>query len=288
MGISVRIKAGRDVGSSSIEASGSIQHVITDKERALFGLNDNALKQAVKAYFGKAPNDAFLCSPTPWNDLYKTYGWSQVQTVLVVQKAQILEITSNPSIIKTTRLQNTSSKPGTFSARVNDSVTNTIETNWNSTTSLEFSQSLEYSVGIEGLASVGGSTSWSFSQSFGVGGSRSESVSVGSDEGVSVDLAPGESVEAQLAVSSGAMRARVFYKAYLLGKTAINYHPTFKDHHFFALDIGAVMAAGGLDNSLHFTEDIQLGYYSNAEVRLSDAAKHALRALAAGPAAEAA
>lgn len=280
MGISISITAGADKARSSVKASGSVQHVITDKERGTFGLSDSALKDAVGKYFGKNPNDAFLHSPTPWDDLYKTYGWPQVQTVLVVRSAQVVEITSNPEIIKTTRLVNTSKKAGTFSADVSDSVTNTTETNWSQTSTIEVSQSINYGVEFEGLG-VGGSTTMSYSQSFGVGGSQSSSVTVGSSQGVSVDLGPGESVDVQLTASRGSMKVRIAYNAYLIGATAVNYNPTFKDHHFWALDIGAVMQSGGIANSKVFTEDIQVAYYSNAEVKLSDPSKRALQVMAA-------
>src|SRR5947207_10532693 len=74
-GITVSIVAGADAAHSSVNATGSVQHVITDKEVTTFGIQDSPLKNAVGKYFGKNPNDAYLHSPTPWNDLYKTYGW---------------------------------------------------------------------------------------------------------------------------------------------------------------------------------------------------------------------
>jgi hypothetical protein len=63
---------------------------------------------------------------------------------------------------------------------------------------------------------------------------------------------------------------RLVYRAYLFGTTAINYNPTFKDHHFFALDIGQVMAAGGIANTQTITEDIEIGYYANSQIELRD------------------
>lgn len=60
MGISISIVAGVDQAHSSVQASGSVQHVITDKERATFGITDGDLKNAVGKYFGKNPNDAYL------------------------------------------------------------------------------------------------------------------------------------------------------------------------------------------------------------------------------------
>ncbi|MDY4389128.1 follicular epithelium yolk protein subunit [Pectobacterium aroidearum] len=281
MGINIKISAGNDPNACSVIATGSMQHVITDAERDSFGLNDSALKKAVASYFGKAPNDAYLRSPTPWGDLYKTYGWQQVQTILVARDAQILSMTSHPTILKTTELRNNSTKPGTFSTSINDSVTNTTETNWNMTTTTEFSETISCEIGFEGLGSMGTSSTWSLGFSVGVGGSQSQSISVGSDQGVTVDLDPGESVQVQLSASNGELKARIFYDVYLVGLTAVNYNPTYKDHHFWALDISSVMASGNIKNRQSITQDITVGYYSNSSVTLSDLRKLTLSALSA-------
>ena len=130
MGISISIVAGQDESASSVNASGSVQHIITDEERTTFRLGDKQLKDAVNAYFGKSPNDAYLHSPTPWGDLYKTYSWPQVQMVLVVQSAEILGITSEPVIVKTQEFRNNSSQKGTFNVSISETVNNTTSTNW--------------------------------------------------------------------------------------------------------------------------------------------------------------
>jgi hypothetical protein len=55
----------------------------------------------------------------------------------------------------------------------------------------------------------------------------------------------------------------------LIGVTAVN-NPTFKDHHFLALDIGQVMAASGISNLTSITEDIEIGFYSKSAIELKD------------------
>ena len=82
------------------------------------------------------------------------------------------------------------------------------------------------------------------------------------------------------------MKVRITYRAQLIGTTAINYNPTFKDHHFWALDIGGVMQASGLNNSIQFTEDIEVGYFSNAKIELRDPKGVLRSALLAAPALE--
>ena len=277
MGISISIVAGQDETASSVNATGTVQHVITDQERTTFGLGDKQLKDAVKAYFGKSPNDAYLHSPTPWGDLYKKYSWPQVQMVLVVQSAEILGITSEPVTVKTQDFVNDSSKKGTFNVAISESVNNTTSSNWSTGGTLTVGQKFSYGVKFLG-AGAEGETSLSYSQSWGVGGQESKSITVGSTAGVSVELDPGEAVVAVLSASRGVMKVRVRYAAYLIGNTAINYNPTYKKHHFWSLGISGVMAKGGISNSIKSTEDIEIGYYSNSKVELKDKATGTLKA----------
>lgn len=268
MGIDVQVVAGPDGKSSSVKATGSIQHIITDEERNTFGLSDSALKNAVAAYFGKAPNDAYLHSPTPWDDLYKVYGWQQVSTVLVPESAEILGMTSEPVIVKTQEFSNVSSKSGTFNVAISEQVSNTSTSTWSTGGTLSIGQKITY--GIDFIVEGKGETSLSYSQSWNVGGTHSKTITVGSTSGVSVVLDPGEAVIASLSASRGALKVRIRYNAYLIGSTAVNYNPSYKGHHFWSLPIGAVMAAGGISNSVKSTEDMSIGYYSNSKIELKD------------------
>lgn len=278
MGISISIIAGQDKSASSVNASGSIQHIITNEERTTFRLGDKQLKDAVKAYFGKAPNDAYLHSPTPWDDLYKRYNWPQVQMVLVVQSAEILGITSQPVIVKTQEFENTSSRSGTFNVSISESVNNTTSSNWSTGGTLTIGEKISY--GLEFLGSgVKGETSLSYSQSWGIGGQESKSVTVGSSAGVTVQLEPGEAVVAELSASRGVMKVRITYNAYLIGSTAVNYNPTYRNHHFWSLGIAGVMQKAGIPNSVRSTEDIEIGYYSNSKIELKDKKTGALKAV---------
>jgi hypothetical protein len=277
MGISISIVAGSDKSTSSVSASGSVQHIITDEEITTFGIGDKQLKDAVNAYFGKSPNDAYLHSPTPWNDLYKTYSWPQVQMVLVVQSAEILAITSEPVVVKTQEFENNSDHEGTFNVAISESVTNTTSSNWSTSGTLSVGQKFTYGVSFLG-ADAKGETSISYSRSWGEGGQESKAITVGSTAGVSIKLSPGESVIAELSASRGVMKVQIRYKAYLIGSTAINYNPTYKEHHFWSLDIGSVMSAGGISNSVVSTEDIEIGYYSNSKVVLKNKQTGAVRA----------
>lgn len=273
MGIEIRIRAGADTATSNVDAFGSVQHIITDKERKTFGIEDQSLKNAVGEYFKKIPTDVFVKSPTPWDDLYKKYKWDEVSTVLVVESATVREITSEPVIVATKTFTNNSSVKATFNASISDQVSNTTESTWNITNTIEVGRTMNYEVSFMGVGG-GGELSMSYSRQWGEGGSQSKSVTVGSASGISVELRPNESVESELTASRGVMKVRIVYKAYLIGSTAVNYYPKYKDHHFWCFDIGTVMAAAGIPNYQEFTEDISIGYYSNSRIQLKDEKGH--------------
>ncbi len=113
-------------------------------------------------------------------------------------------------------------------------------------------------------------TSLSYSQTWGVGGEYTKSVTLGSTSGVSIELDPGKSVIAALSASRGSLKVRVWYNAYLTGKTAVNYNPTYKGHHFWGLGISGVMSKGGVSNSVVSTEDIEVGLYFDSKIELKD------------------
>jgi hypothetical protein len=272
LGLRIEITAGRTKGESSVKASGTIKHLITDKERELFGIGGGSgggLHKAVKKYHGKEPNQAYVRSKAGKHKLYKKYHWPQIQSVFRVKKAEILEITSKPTIIGTYPLNNPSSHTATFHAETMETVSNSVESNWSSTRSYSLEQEFEYSVKFLG-AGGGGKTSMTYTQSFGEGGSETTTHTVGSSQGVSVTLEPGKSAKALLSSSKGTMRVRITYEVFLTGVTACNYNPTYKGHHFWAFNIGSVLRAAEKPTHIEFTEDLEIGYFSNGSVTLED------------------
>lgn len=266
----IHIIAGKDKASSSVKVTGSVQHVITDEERKSFKMEDAQLKDGVGKFLGKRPKDAYLHSPTPWGDLYKKNSWHQVQTVLVVESAEILEITSTPTILDTHTFTNSSSiDDPAYTVKISETIQKTTSTNWTMSETISVDQKFTYNVGFLGTGG-GGETSLSFSGSFGQGGEESKSVSVGSECSLTVDLKSNQSVVAELSASRGVMKVRIRYKAHLTGNTAVNYNPPHRGHHFWNCDIGSVMSAADVPNSLEFTEDIEVGYYSNGKIVLKD------------------
>lgn len=109
-----------------------------------------------------------------------------------------------------------STKKATFDASISDQVTNTVESNWSETDSIDVKQTIKYGLSFLGSGG-GGETSISYSHSWGEGGSESKEVTVGSVSGVSVELNPNESIEAVLTANRGVMKVRLVYHAELSG-----------------------------------------------------------------------
>ncbi|HEX8834273.1 MAG TPA: hypothetical protein VF719_08730 [Abditibacteriaceae bacterium] len=267
--ISISISAGPDAASSSVTATGYVQHIITDSERTAFNIQDASLKNAVNTFFGEAPDDAFLCSPTPWGDLYATYGWPQVQTQLSVQSATIIGVTSDPVIVATQIFENQSSVPADFNCGITQEVSVTAETNWSESSEVAVGQTISYDISFLG-SGAGGETSLSFTETWESGGSESESVTLGTSSGVSVTLQPGQSVESQLTASQGKLMVQIVYQLSIIagGVTAVNYSDTYQGHHFWALDLQGTMNSVALPISITTTETIEVDFYANSKIVL--------------------
>ncbi|WP_224367367.1 hypothetical protein [Hyalangium versicolor] len=268
-GMNVDITASTDARSSSVNVTGRIEHVITDKERTSFRLNDAQLKAAINAYFGSTPNDAYLHSSTPWGDLYSGYGWPEVKTVLLPKRAQILEITSEPILVARSTFVNNLSRESQFNTSITSSVANNSTNTWSQSDSIEVSQSIKYELGFLGSGAEG-ETTLTYSHQWGVGGSESVNYEVGTSNGATVSVPPYWGVQSRINASRGKMKIRITYEAHLEGCTAVNYNPAYRGHHFWCLDIGSVMGAGGVTNSIEFTDDIEVGFYSDINLEVKD------------------
>lgn len=271
--IKIKINAGLTPETSSAQATGSLQHIITDEERTSFGIQDGDLKRKIGALSGKEPNDAYVRSPTPWDDLYKRYGWEQVHTVLTPIETKILSVDAVPTIISKQEFRNQSSKKTTVAGKISEQVSTTVGTSWSQTYALSFNQEITYSMGFLGSGG-GGSTSFGFQAEWGKDNMESRTTTVGTEAAINVELDPGEAVVAELSANSGKMQVRVTYEARLTGLAAVNYDPKFEGHHFYGYDISAIL---GDSNSVRVTEVIDVGYYNEVRVTVKNLAGETLK-----------
>jgi urease beta subunit len=272
MAIDVNILAGKDGAESLITATGTQVMRLKDagvNGQKLFGLGPNSqLIAACGKYFGKPPTDAFLGSTTPWGDLYETYGWQQVEVVMIPLRAEVTSVSSDPVIVATKTYSNKSQKYITVSADVTDAVDSTASTSWSSTATVGMSNTIAVEVGFEGIGKISGSSTISFEETNSVGSEHSKSLQVSTGTGVVVELEPGQSAEVNLCAFRGTMKARVYYRQYLTGLVAVNYYPQYKDHSFYGLSAKSLATK----SSIETVQDIEVGFYSDTSLTVTDSA----------------
>ena len=269
MSIAIAITAGSDTASSNVVQSGSILQILTPQQAASFSLDGGNLINAAGKYSGQNPDDAFYCSPTPWNDLYATYGWPQVQSLMTVQSATIVEVSASPAIVANQTFSNTTSAPIQCGADVEYSTTVGTSTTWSNSDSISVSQSISYSVDFLG-SGVEGETSMSYEHVWGTATTDEESVTLGTGATVNFELPPGQTMVAELVTSQGPATVEVVYQMTLSGDIAVNYSDPYQGHHFWAYDVNAVLAASNLPTMLTATETVIVDLYTNASIVLKD------------------
>ncbi|MBM7114901.1 hypothetical protein [Archangium primigenium] len=255
-------------GKLTPSATGSETHVINDLEIGTFNLW--AIRTWIGNYSGRVPEDAFLRGPTPWNNLYAVYGWPEVQTIVGAYSVQVLGTTTQPVALVNRDFDNrNNSIPATYSTQLTTQVNTTSTSTWNSTNTVTVGQSLKYGFTIFGTG-VEGTTTFSYARNWGEGGSKSTSTTVGTTDTISVTVPAYQMRRATLSATKGTMRIRVKYRARLSGCAATNYYPKLNGHHFYCYDATNMLATSGQPTIKEMTEDMEIGYYSNATLSVYD------------------
>lgn len=263
MSLTLNIVAGKDKETTTVSAHGEVQHVITDTEINSFQLNEDSLKNAVAKSFGKKPTDVFLKSPTPWNDLYKTYGWPQVKTILRPVKTEILSLGAKPLMIGSQEYVNDTDQEGTYDVKVTAQVADSVEESWSNSNSVSLSQSISYTIGF-----IEGETSLSYEHTWGQTKTEKKEVTIGQSSGITLIIPAHSKRLAELNVNQGTLSVRITYEARLEGVVAVNYGDPYKGHHFWALGVNGVMKPSNLPLTQTIVEDMHLDFYSNVSIKV--------------------
>jgi hypothetical protein len=267
-GFDIQIVLGEDEKNSSVSTSGAKKRVITDADRTTFGLDDNTLKKSIELYFGQWPTDAYLRSPTPWDDLYKRYNWQEVEVVMKVIDARIIEFEMAPYRSESwTYTNNSQTEYLDINSKITKKLSNTSSNSWSVSNNIDLGFKVNYNI----VPGPGGELSMKYSRQWVEAGSSSETVELDVEHAVNLHLAPMKSVNAHITGYEGTVKIRVFYEAYLTGSSAVNYENTYKGHHFHDLDIGAIMNANpSLSKTVAFSEDISINNFSKTSIVLED------------------
>lgn len=266
MSIYINISASKD--TSTVSWGGVNVAVISTQEMDTFKLNKRQLEDAVKNGGWLRPNDAYLRKPTPWG-LYDKYTWPETQRGLYIQGSKVLERSSKPVIVATKEFKNESSVPVTFNAGIEQSVENTVSSQWSTGGSLSVGQTISYNVGFLGSGG-GGETSMNYEQSWGIGGERSKTTTVGSSAGVEVELQPGQAVIVELIATRGILKIEFEYIASLKGIAALNYNPPYKGAHFHGVSVPLLMKANDISNAIKSREVVEIDFFSESKITVKD------------------
>ncbi|MDG6108157.1 hypothetical protein Daura_46375 [Dactylosporangium aurantiacum] len=236
MGIELSIIAGLCYASSSVNATGADHHPVTEAETELFGLSGEALAEAVAACLGEPPDLAQLDG-----FLHRSHDWCPVTTTLVVQSASVTGVGSMPVSLPLTE----------DGARLMCTATHV----WSPADGVSPTAPVRYSI-----AFPAGGGAMEYGHAWGTA----------TIESASVDLPPGRPGDEVVALGMN-LGVRIVYDAYLSGEVAVHYRDGHQGHRYWALDIGTVMAAGGLLNGRHFAENLSIRYHASTRVVHADA-----------------
>lgn len=264
----VDIVGGGSYEDCSAVAYGREIHVITDHEKKAYKIDDVALKRAAGDYFGKIPDDGYLCSPTPYGDLYKRFGWEQVKTTLVPVKTEILECDVKPTIIKSVICKNHKYKPQVVDVSICDNVCNTVKSIWKSDYKLSCNQKIKYNICLDGLKYE--DSVIEFKKPWGKEVYLTQDITLGSEYGVTTTLKPYEAVESRLVASYGTIKVKVTYRATVSGGYTIAYCPSYKDNDFWCLPVKGVLKGCGVKASKEVQEILEIKYFADACIELRE------------------
>lgn len=97
----------------------------------------------------------YVKRPTPWEDVYKKFGWKEVQRTLRPVSAKILFITSKPEAVATAEYVIHSNYTAKYNSELTQAVEETVGNSWSKGGELTIGQDINYSIGIGEAGSIG-------------------------------------------------------------------------------------------------------------------------------------
>jgi len=256
-------------GNPVISAKGSSNHIVEDGDKKAFNLQEANLVRAVGIHRGKAPKHAFLNSPAPAGKcpcLFKEYGWNETNIHLAVESIKISNVSTSLATIATkTTTNDRVDEDMIFTAELTSTVSNTLSSTHTSTHGISASANIGVNIGV---ASAGVSLGYNYQ--WGQENKQESTIAFTTTDTVETVVRPGKSVMAKMIATVRKFTATVVYRAFLNGHTAYHYDSRFEDHYFWASPISSVMASANIPNSITVTEEIEVGFFSEADIHVYD------------------
>lgn len=215
-------------------------------------------------YSGERPDDVFVCSPTPWNDLYKTYKWSQITRILKPVRSRILNERKIPLILHSQEFINNSSLKAMYDINITKDLSDKVETSWSIDHKLEVSKEITYGIKMPHNTVLFFQTEW------GENVNKSKAYKIGPKNRTQVEVGPHQKIDAKLIAFREGVDVEVTYIAQLDGYIACNYANKHKGEQFLAYKINEVLDAAKIPKEKEFVEVIRINYFSGGKVIVSD------------------
>jgi len=210
MPIHIRVELGGNAATSRVTVSGDDRHPVTEKERKIFPLSNNQLKQYIAKKYEHEPERVYLNN----NKLYDKHSLLRCHAKLEPLDGRVVGFATEPVVVNSTTLKNRSSTvTGTFSASVNNTVEQSFQSSWENGQELELGSEIHWGV----CDVLGGSFHMELTESHMKGESEVSARTVGNSASVSCSLKPGDGVLASLKASRHVMKVRVRYRVSLEG-----------------------------------------------------------------------
>jgi hypothetical protein len=206
----------------------------------LFGLDGDAFTEAVAACVGRAPDRIQLDGL-----LHTAHDWAPVATTLRVQSASITGVGSEPVSLPL----------GVDDVGLGARLTCTAVNRWSPVPGISPTGPVRYHIELPA------GEHFDYVREWGV-----ETI-----ESLGAAQPPGDAGDELLALHVD-LGVRVVYDAYLTGDVAVHFRDGHQGHRFWGLDIGTVMATGGLLIGRNFAENLNIRYHASARVVHADPA----------------
>ncbi|CAB3232693.1 unnamed protein product [Arctia plantaginis] len=269
-GIVIKIKLTKNGDDTTVEFLGEDLADITDKERALFKIDDEILKNETEKFIGKRCTNVFLKPPTPWGDVYKKYGWDPVKRNIKPIEARVIGVNMKPVTVGSAEYVNShNSLVVPYNTSLTQQVNETVQHTWSTGGKFDVEQEITYEITFA-ENSVEGSTTMSYTSSWGEDTTKSRSVTLGTTSITMTEVPPGNSVVASLIATQGTVDIEIRYSIDLTGKLFCNYEVSFHGHHFYAMPIHQLHKAADTPLLKYFTEKVSVGFYNSVKLEVTN------------------
>lgn len=270
--ININVECGRNERDVKVTYSGRNSRLVKDAELSLFGIRED---QIIRHYAPEISIDDLIdCDiflPISYNnqtlcDQFAQNNLCPVYTIFEVKSAEVVEITSEPSIVHIQEFENKFSNKIKVNTGINQSVQTSITRSWTNSTGTEYSRDVQCGLNIKFFSLSGGKT-YSYTSSFGESFEKTETVTIGSTSGVEMELNPGQACSAVLTANRGYINIKVTYIAHLNGAVIV---------YSNLLPVDDLFKTAEKVNEKTFIEIIKIGYYTNASLKVYDKLSGAL------------